>query len=232
MEDNKFYGIMRQRNNVEELDRKIRDYNSKINVAKNKMKLFKKWAIIPPIVILAFLVLGTEVINNIFMGSTISLVDMLAICKETVLIPLILSVGFPVFYGLQYYAENENLKKMQNELVKLENFRQINERSLEVLEKDFEKTECSEETLSNTKSYESNRRAILEEFYACEKEKLKHLYDIGKLGSFVSWGWSVSDVVYLQSLIEEEIKRGENETLEKENGMKLARNKPQSETKN
>lgn len=225
MEKNK-YELMRQRNNSLELDIKIRNCHNDINVSKNKMKSFKKWAIIPPILIMSCLFLGTGLINNIFVGSAMSIADLFAACKGFLLAPIAVSAGFPAFYGLQYYASREELKKQEQELTKLENFKQMNEKALETAKKDYD------ETQDLYRDSESNRRALLEAFYEEEKEKLKELYNSGKFEVFINLGWSVSDIIYLKDLVEEDMRLVKNRIGELDQGISLTRNKPKDDSKN
>ena len=220
---NKFYGIMRQKYNIEELDNKIRNCENGIQVANNKKKIYKKWAIIPPIVIMASMLLGEIAINIWFNNMEgINLLTLFDASKISLLVPVIVSVGFPIFYGMQYYSEDQSLKNLNSQKNKLEEYRKLNAITLKRLEKEYRESQKTilEENIDSSK--------ILNEFFNSEKERLIELYSMGRLSDFERLGWPIEDIVYLQSLIESEINYRNSHVQTAE--MNLRREKPKKTT--
>ncbi|HIS12688.1 MAG TPA: hypothetical protein IAB40_06210 [Candidatus Onthocola stercoravium] len=198
MESNsKFYGILRQKNNIEELNIQIANCESEIKSQENNKKLFKRWAIIPPVVILTFLLFGSLAIDFWFNGMDgISILTFLETVNLPLLVPLAASIGFPAFYGYQYHEASKKIKDKEAEKERLEEYRNLNEVTLKKLEQEYH--ESQKLAIEENK----NKTQLLKEFFFCEKDRLIKLYNNGRLGELA---WPIDDVLYLQGLIEDEI---------------------------
>ncbi len=201
-------GIIRQKNNVDELNAKIKECDKVIERAEKTKKKYKRLAIILPIVITVGTLGGGAILNSLMGPDAISYVTLLQAAKLPLILPVALGCGFPIYYGLKYYGVKEYCQNKKAERKDLTDAQTLSVSLLQSLEKGQEDSRIS--SINETEV----RGEILSKFFNCEKKRLIGLYNIGHLSDLEGLGWSVNDIVYLQELIEDEI--NPKDTLGKE----------------
>lgn len=187
--------IYRQKLNINELNDSIAKCNDAINVLENKKKSYKRWAIIPPVLIGGLTAFSCFIfkaatgfadwatIQTIFESSGLALT-----------LPLGISVIFPVFYGFNYYNASKCVQQKQEEKAHLEECLTFNEKRLEGIEKSYEKDESLEA--------DNSRWDVIRKFCDNEEAMLLELYEHGRLSECEKLGFSIEEIVFIQNLLE------------------------------
>ena len=187
--------IYRQKLNINELNNNIAKCNNAINVLENKKKFYKKWAIIPSVLIGGIMFAGCL----IFKASTgfadwATFQTIFEASGMVLTFPLFVSVVFPLLYGFNYYNASKSIQQIQKEKAHLEEYLSLNEERLESMEKVYNKDRSLDD--------DNSRWDVIRKFCDNEEAMLLELYEHGRLGECEKLGFSFEEIVFIQNLLE------------------------------
>ena len=199
----KITDIYKQKATINELKKNIFKCNSDINCLENKRKYYKKWAIIPPAIIVGLIFLSILAFKaSAGFADWVSIASIIEPSAPFLGTSLVLSSFFPLYYGVGCRNISKEISKKQKNKECLEEYLSLNEEMLEKLQ--------SKHDLEPTRNSKSTRLDVIKEFCANEKDTLLELYNQGKIGECEKLGFSVDEIIFIKSYLEDLIRLEQN----------------------
>ena len=201
----KITDIYKQKATIHELKQDIFKYESDIRCLENKRKSYKRWACLPPVIIVSLIALSTLMFKAATgFADWATLATILEPSLPFLGTSLVVSSIFPLYYGVGCYNIGKEISKKQSKKEYLEECLSLNEELLETLE--------NREDLAPQKSDSvKSRMDIIKTFCVNEKDMLLELYNQGKISECERLGFSIDEIIFIKNYLEDLIKLEQNE---------------------